>query len=127
MRIFHRDHVRRTRAVVDQRELAEMLAHAEYAEDDFASVFADQDDLDATLAHHEQRIAGVVLEEDDTSAWVELFAGEIGEALELNLVQSAEQRDGGQEVGCRGRHVEWAKEASKDHRRPKTRGEVTLT
>src|SRR5436190_16018623 len=105
MRIFHRDHVRRPRPVVDQRELAEMLAHPEYAEDDFAPVFADQDDLDATLSHHEQRLAGVVLEEDDTPAWIELLAGEIGEALELNLVQSAEQRDSGQEVGCRGRRV----------------------
>ena len=113
MRIFHRDDVCRTRAIVDQRELAEMLAHAEHTEDDLSSVLANQDDLDASLADHEQRIAWIVFEEDDASAGIEFFAGEIGEALKLNLVQPAEERDSGQEVGCRGRHVNWAKEAIK--------------
>ena len=39
-------------------ELAEMLADAEHAENDFAAVFADEDDFDAALADDEQRVAG---------------------------------------------------------------------
>ena len=72
VRIFHRDHVRRARPVVDERQLAEVLADAEHAEDDLAPVFTDEHDLDASLAHDEQRVAGIVLEENDAALRVRL-------------------------------------------------------
>ena len=73
-------------------ELAEMLADAEHAEDDLASVLADEHDFDTALADDEQRIAGIVLEEDDAAARIELLARELAEALELGSVEAAEQR-----------------------------------
>ena len=83
-------------------ELAEMLAHAEHAEDDLASVFADEDDLDSALADDEQRVAGIVLEENDASARIEFLARELAEALELDSVEAAEERHRGEKVGCGG-------------------------
>ena len=56
-RVLHRDDVRRARAVVDQRELAEVVADAKHAEDDLASVLADEHDLDAALSHDEEGVA----------------------------------------------------------------------
>ena len=99
MRILHRDDVRRARPVVDERELAEMLADAEHAEDHLASVLADEHDFDAALADDEQRVAGIVLEQDDAAARIELLARQLAEALELDPVEAAEERHRRQEVG----------------------------
>jgi hypothetical protein len=80
-----------------------MIADPEYAEDHFATVFADQDDFDPAQSNDEQRVAGIMLEEDDASAGIELFSGQLTEALKLGPIQTAEQRDGRQEIarGCR--------------------------
>ena len=83
-------------------ELAEMVAHAEHAEDDFASVFADEHDFHASLSHDEQRVAGVVLEQDDAAARIELLAREVAEALQLGAVKAAEERHRREKVGRRG-------------------------
>ena len=84
-------------------ELAKMLAHAEHAEDHFASVLTDEDDLDAALPDDEQRVAGIVLEQDDAAARIEFLARQLAEALELDSVEAAEQRHRCQKVGCGGR------------------------
>ena len=47
--VLHRDDVRRAGLVVDQRQLAEVVAGLEHAEDHLAAVLADEDDLHAAL------------------------------------------------------------------------------
>src|SRR6185503_14286855 len=99
MRILHRDHVGGTRPVVDERELPEMLAHPEYAEDDFAPILADEYDLHAPLTNDEEGIARVVLEQNHAAARIELLARQLGETFELDAIESGEERDRGEEVG----------------------------
>jgi hypothetical protein len=58
-----------------------MVADAQHAEDDLASVFANEDDLDSALSNDEQRVAGIVFEQNDASARIEFFARHFAEAL----------------------------------------------
>src|SRR6478672_4339473 len=102
LRVVHRDHVRRTGLIVDQRQFAEVRARLEHAQDHFAPVLPDQDDLDASRAQDEQRVAGVVLEEDDAPLRVGALAGEVSELLDLVTLEPAEQRHGGEEIGGLG-------------------------
>ena len=104
VRVLHRDDVRRPRPVVDQRQLAEVLADAEHAEDHFAPVFADEHDLDASLPDDEEGVARVVLEQDDAAARIEPFARQLGEALELGAIEPVEQRHRREKVCGRGGH-----------------------
>ena len=90
MRIVHRDHVCRARPIVNQGELTKMLADTQNSEDHLASVLADEHDFHAPLADDEQRVARVVLEQDDAAPRIELLAGQLAEALELDSVQAAE-------------------------------------
>ncbi len=114
MRVVHRDDVRRPRAIVDQRQLAEVLANAEHAENHFAPVFTDEHDLDASLADDEEGVAGVVLEQDDAAARIESFARQVGEPLELGSVEPAEQRHRCEKVYGRGGHVRvWDRRVAK--------------
>ncbi len=96
--VVHRDHVRRARLPVDQRELAEVGADAENGEDHLTSIVADEHHLHAPLAHHEERVARVILEQDDAAARIGALARQLGEARELGLVEPAQEGDGAQEV-----------------------------
>ena len=75
------------RLIVDEREFAEVFAHAEYAENHFASVFGDEHDFHTTGAHDEQRIARIVFEQDDAPFWIALLAHELAEMRELGGVE----------------------------------------
>lgn len=48
--VFHGDHVRRARLVVNEGEFAELLADAEDAQDDLTAVVGDGDHLHAAFA-----------------------------------------------------------------------------
>ena len=105
-----------------------MVAHAEHAENDFASVFPDEHDFDASLSYDKEGVAGVVLEQNDASARIELLAGEVAEPLELDAVKAAEQRHRRQEVGRRGWRSRGVGERQKERRAggatPMSPGEV---
>ena len=95
VRVLHRDHVRRARLLVDQRELAEMLADPEHAEDDFAAVFADEHDLHA--ARHGRRTGsrpGSSSKRMTLPFGIALLARQLGEALQLGVVELGEERNG---------------------------------
>src|SRR4051812_33631523 len=82
-RILHRDDVRRAWLLVDERQLAKVLADAKDAEDDLASVFTDEHDLHASAAYDEQRVARIVLEENDAAARIGALPRQLGENLQL--------------------------------------------
>src|SRR5687768_9540993 len=92
--VIHRDHVRRTRLPVDERELAEVFADAEYAQDDLSSILTDEHDLDASVSHDEQRVAGIVLEHNDAALRVVALPSDFRESLELIAANAGEKRDG---------------------------------
>src|SRR5262249_41327506 len=98
-RVLHGDDMRRPRLIVDQRQLAKMLAHTEHAEDDFAAVLADEDDFDPALADDKERIARVILEQDDATFRVIFLSRYFGKALELRGWDLPEQGNCGEEVG----------------------------
>ena len=81
-------------------ELAEVIADAEDSENDLAPILADQDDFHASGADDEQRVTGIVLEENDAPLGIAPFAGDFGELGELGGVEATEQGDGGEEVRC---------------------------
>src|SRR5580704_13626387 len=99
LRVFHRDHMRRPRLVVDQRQLAEMLGDAEDAKDHFPAVLANQDNFDAAFPHDIQGVAGVVLEQDDAAFRVVFLARHLREPLELVGRDLPEEGNRGEEVG----------------------------
>ena len=76
-----------------------MLAQTEHAEDDLASVLADEHDLHAPVADDEQGIARIVLEQNDAALRIALLARQLGEALQLGVVELGEERNRPQEVG----------------------------
>ena len=92
--IVHRDHVRGAWLTVDERQLAEVLTDTEDAEDDLATIFADEYDLDASVPHDEQRVAGIVLEDDDAALRIVTLARDFRESLKLVAANAGEQRDG---------------------------------
>jgi hypothetical protein len=92
--------VRRAGLIVDQRQLAEVLAHTQNAQDDFASVFADEDDFDATLTDDEQGVTGIVLEDNHAPLGIRFLTGELGEANQLGFFELGEEWNGPEEVGC---------------------------
>src|SRR5262249_33149486 len=79
------------RPVIDQRQLAKMLADPKHAENHLAAVLADEHDLHASLPHDEQRVAGIVLEQDHAAARIKPFARQVGKPLELGSIKSVEQ------------------------------------
>ena len=81
MRVLHGDDVRRAGPVVDERQFSEMVAHAQHTKDDLPAILTDQNDFDPPMPDNEQRIAGIVLEQNDASARVKLLASEISESL----------------------------------------------
>ena len=91
--------MRRTGLVVDERQLSEMLAHAEHTQDHLAPVLADEDDFDPALAHDIQGVAGVVLEQDDAAFRVVFLARHLREPLELVGRDLPEEGNRGEEVG----------------------------
>ena len=109
MRILHRDDVGRARAVVDQGQLAEMFTDAEHAEDHLASVLANEDDFDSSLPDDEQRVARIILEEDDTPAGIEFLASHVAKTLQFCAIEPAEERDRPKEIGGCRRHEERVK------------------
>src|ERR1035437_1957878 len=104
--ILHCDDVRGSRLVVDESEFAEMLADAEDSENDFAAILGDEHDLDAARANDEQRVAGIILEENDAPLRVALLAHQLPEIGELCAVKRLEEGDGGEKIG--GIHSETA-------------------
>src|SRR6476620_2993429 len=76
-----------------------MLARPEHTEDDFASVFTHQHDLDATITDDEQRIARIILEQNDAALRIALLARQLREALQLGVLELGEERNCPQEVG----------------------------
>src|SRR5688500_2548482 len=78
--VLHRDHVGRTRLLIDQGELAEVLAWTEHAEDHLAAVLTDEHDFDTTITDDEQRITRIVLEKNDAAFWIALLTRELREA-----------------------------------------------
>ena len=100
-RVLHRDDVRRAWFVVDQRHLAEELAFAEHGENDFAPVFADEDDLDLSFRDDIERVAGIVLEQDDGVLGVGTVAGDFHHPLQVCGGELAEQGNLLQHIGRR--------------------------
>ncbi len=96
---LHRDDVRGARLAVDQRELAEVVALAERAEDHLAPVLPDDGDLHGARAHDVERIARVALPDDQRAARVALLADEGGEAAALVRRQALEERHIAEELG----------------------------
>ena len=90
--------------IVDQRELAEVRAGLEHAEDDLAAVLADQHDLGAALAQDVQGVARIALEEDDAALRVGALARQLGELGQLVTLQPAEHGNAGEEIGGLGCH-----------------------
>ena len=97
--VLHRDDVSRSGLVIDQRQLAEVLTDAEHTKDHLAPVFGHQDDLDPARPDDEQRVARVVLEQDDTAFGVLFFPRELRKPTELIGSDPAEQRNRGEEIG----------------------------
>lgn len=63
-----------------------MLSDAEDTKDHFASVFADENHFDPSLADDEEGVAGIVLEEDNTSSRIEFLAGHVSKPLEFSAI-----------------------------------------
>src|SRR6185503_3453387 len=80
-------------------ELAEVLARAQDAENHLAAILAHEHDFHATVAHDEQRIAGIILEQDDAALWIALFARQLSKALQLGILELGKKRNRPQEVG----------------------------
>ena len=95
---LHRDDVGRARLVVDERELAEVFAHTEDAEDHLAPVLADEDDLDPTVAYDEEGITRIIFEDDDAPLRIVLLPRQFAKALQLGVVELGEDRNGAKEV-----------------------------
>src|ERR1019366_3117195 len=83
-----------------------MFADAEDSEDDFAAVFGDEHNLHAALTDDEQRVAGIILEENDAPLRVALLAHQLPEMGELGGVERLEEGDGNEKIG--GIHSETA-------------------
>ena len=109
-RIFHGDDVRRPRLVVDQRHLTEELPFAEDGENDLAAIFADQDDFDLTFRDDVQRVAGIVLEQDDGVFGIRTVARDFNHPLQVDGCKLAEERDLLQHV--RGGHANTLRRAA---------------
>ena len=117
--VLHGNDVGRTRLLVDQRQLAEMFARSEHAENDFAPVLADQHDLDPAITDDEQGISRVVLEQNDAALRIALLARQLCEALQLGVIELGEERNCPQEVG--DLHLSECSERGLVRRRPNGR------
>src|SRR5436190_1244604 len=80
------------------RDTPRYVEEDEPAENDLAPVFTDEHDFDTARPDDEQRVAGIVLEEDDATLRIELLTGDVGKALQLDAIESTEELDGRQEV-----------------------------
>ena len=87
-RIRHRDDVCRARLIVDQRHLAEEAAFPKHGKNDLAAILADQDDLHLARGDQVERVARVILEQDDAALRVAPLPHQVGKRDELGFRQT---------------------------------------
>ncbi len=102
------------RAAVKQGEVAEELANAKHCEREVGSLRAGHIDADGALGDDEERLAGVVLLEDDVAAAVAATGSAARQRLAVGIGQRRQKRHTLEEVGSRRDcHREYRKVASR--------------
>ncbi len=91
--VLHRDDVRRSGLVIQERHLAEKGPFAQHGEDHLTAILADEDHLHVPVDHEVECITGVILEQDDTPLGVAPLPHQFTERHQLRLGEGGEQGD----------------------------------
>src|SRR6185437_6525251 len=96
LRVFRGNDVRGARCPINDGQLAEMRAWSQQAEDHLAAILTNEDDLHPPVPDDEERVARIILEENDAAPGVRPLARQLGKARDFRGIQSTQQWNRGE-------------------------------